>query len=132
MCFVFDPVQVQPQNRYRLFGWMSTAHWNGHCFRSGEWLDEDIHEAVTDDDDNNRNEEIEELKNQINQETCASLEAEFLESVQQVEEICKPRMLERELAINAKKIHTLKRILERAKAGVDVVHGSEGGVGNDN
>ena len=90
MCFSFDPIQVQPQNRYRLFGWMSTAHWNGSVFRSGEIMniERDIHEEETDAelDDHERSvmeldRQIQELQDRINREKCKHLEDEFLETV---------------------------------------------------
>ena len=125
VCFLFDPTQLQPQNRHRLFGWMSTAHWNGTVFRSGESTEQNI-EADADSDEgaelmSQLSLEIEDLKNQFNDEIRANLETEFLETVVRVEEICKPRMIERELAIFERKILSLKRRSERAKQANDEV-----------
>ena len=128
MCFAFDPAQVQPQNRIRLFGWMSTAHWNGTVFRSGEKTDEpDLGFDTADREDSepalvdSLQMEIEALKDQVNTASYASLEDEFLETVIRVENICKPRMLEREADITEKKLASLARALERAKQSLGVV-----------
>ena len=128
VCFLFDPNQPQPQNRYRLYGWMSTAHWNGTTFRSGESTDQDIHDAETDCDEDDLLQislEIDDLRNQFNEDIRANLEVEFLETVLRVEEICKPQMIERELAIVERKIVALKRRAERSRIAVMDVSDSE-------
>ena len=116
VCFLFDPAQVQPQNRYRIIGWMSTSHWNGTVFRSGEAMDDDSSSPDSDIAIFTIDQQIQDLREQINNQICFDLEAEFSASVRLVEEICKLRMLEREKAIEQRKIDSLQRSNMRALA----------------
>ena len=99
VCFKFNPTHTQPQKRLTLTGWMSTAHWNGKRFRSGEWGT--LTEQLSVDEQNARD------KAEADEQT--DLGSQFGEMVLGVEEICKPRMIQREEAIKSRKLKALKK-----------------------
>ena len=101
VCFAFDPMQVQPQNRFKLYGWLSAAHWNGEVWRVGE-------ECVS-----RRGggpgltaEELQ-LKDLAEELKVEMLDEEFTAAAKEVEAICKPRMKMREGVIQQRKIKAL-------------------------
>ena len=94
--FQFSPTQPQPCRRLRLIGWMSVAHWNGSEFRLGETGDGALDAEFEDDEE-------EELRNIAQASVVNATAHEFGDMVQRVENICMPRMLEREAAIKEKK-----------------------------
>ena len=101
VCFAFDPNQTQPQNRFKLYGWMSAAHWNGETWRVGE-------ESVS----RRRGgpgftvEELR-LRDLAEEHKLEMLGEEFTAAAKEVEAICKPRMKLRESLIRQKKIKAL-------------------------
>ena len=98
--FSYDPCQSKPQDRLKLNGWMSTAHWNGHAFRSGEYMQQ-LGELT---------EEERELREEGEGEELTNFFAEFGHMVLQVESVCKPRMLQRDKILLEKKAIMLGRV----------------------
>ena len=98
--FSYEPGQVKPQDRLKLNGWMSTAHWNGHIFRSGEYMQQ-LSELT---------EEERELREEGEGEELASFFAEFGHMVLQVESVCKPRMFQHEQSLLVKKAAMLGKV----------------------
>ena len=101
VCFSFDPMQVQPQNRFKLYGWMSAAHWNGEVWRGGEEC-----VSVRRGGPGLTVEELQ-LKDLAEEQKLEMLDEEFTAAAKEVEAICKPRMKMRESLISQKKIKAL-------------------------
>ena len=106
--FSYDPGQVKPQDRLKLNGWMSSAHWNGHLFRSGEYMQQ-ISELT---------EEEKELREESEGEDLAGFFAEFGHMVLQVESVCKPRMLQHQQRLLEKKATILARVSNETESPV--------------
>ena len=100
ICFSFDPTQVQPQHKTKLHGWISTTHWNGNVFRTGEY--NETLEQLTGDQRQQREEELE-------CEEQAELAEEFGDMVCEVESICKPRMIQHRLDVIDKQLKILQK-----------------------
>ena len=101
VCFSFDPKQLQPQNRFKLFGWISAAHWNGDVWRVGE---ECTPRRATGPGVSAEELLLQELAEEHKQDMLAE---DFTAAAKEVEAICKPRMKEKKALINAKKIKAL-------------------------
>ena len=81
---------------------MSTAHWNGSKFRSAEWST--LIEQLTPEE--------QDLREQAEAEEQSELASEFGTMVLEVEEICKPRMVQREKDIVLRKLKALQKNLQ--------------------
>ena len=102
VCFAFDPTQLQPQNRLKLYGWISAAHWNGEGWRVGE-------ECVSKRGRTGPGVSVDELilRDLAEEHKQKMLTEDFTAAAKEVEVICKPRMKEKEALIQAKKIKAL-------------------------
>ena len=98
--FSFAPKHPQPCYRYRLQGWMSTAHWNGTVFRIGETGDYVPASGSQDED-----EKLAALVREIAQQALLS----FSPLVEDIQRICVPRMQARKEEILQGKIDRLHR-----------------------
>ena len=101
ICFAFDPMQVQPQNRFKLYGWMSAAHWNGEMWRVGEEC------ASRRSGGPGLSTEELQLKDLSEEHKLEVLDRDFTAAAKEVEAICKPRMKMREEINRLKKIKAL-------------------------
>ena len=102
--FLFQPCHPKPCKRVQIFGWLSTAHWNGSKFRVGEYTN-----------DVELDQEEEELRDLSRQVFFDCLEDEYTEILKNVHSKCMPRMLEREARIAERKKRSLQRAQKRAR-----------------
>ena len=96
--FSYDPNILQPQRCTKL----STSHWNGNVFRTGEYTA--TLEQLSPDERDQREEAMEE-------EEQAELVEQFGVMMGEVEGICKPRMIQHQIEKVDKEILKLKATL---------------------
>ena len=99
VCFSFAPTNVKPRKRLELYGWMSTAHWNGSKFRSGERSV--ALQTLTANEDA--------CDPQVDERENLEMSEEFGAMVTGVEDICRIRMLAKNQEILDKKLKKFKK-----------------------
>ena len=102
IAFAYDSNHVQPQKCTKVYGWLSTTHWNGNVFRTGEYTA--TLEQLSSDEREQREEAMEE-------EEQAKLAEQFGEMMEEVKGICKPRMIQHRIEKVDREILKLKTTL---------------------
>ena len=89
--------------RFKLYGWVSAAHWNGSVFRVGETGD-GVEDSLT--------EEEEDLRVASAAKEADEIHNEFSDMVTRVEQVCMPRMKAREAQILERNTEKLRKNFE--------------------